>query len=110
MRFVYDCPDYEEFDIFTIGADGIAAPSEEGLRKADDHGCMLKNMRGDRFTLLAIPEEVLQLDAIPGAEGPHAVAQSTLVDEQVRAVPCTHCLLLACLLRMSPRLTCACPR
>ena len=83
VRFVYDCPDFEEFDIFEHTAEGVAVASAEGLRNADEHNCMLKNMRGDRFTLLAIPEETLELPSLTNAQGPSAAAQSTLVEEQV---------------------------
>ena len=30
--------------------------SESGLQSADEHDCMRKNSRDDRFTLLAVPE------------------------------------------------------
>jgi len=43
---------------------------------------MTKNAREDRFTLLAIPEETLELEALPGVETPRGAAQQTIVDEQ----------------------------
>ena len=54
VRFVYDCPDFEEFPIFDTAADGTARLSDAGLKSADEHGCLHKNSRDDRFTLLAV--------------------------------------------------------
>ena len=79
VRFVYDCPDFEEFDIFERDPlTGAACLSDEGLRNADLHECMTKNAREDRFTLLAIPEETLELEALPGVETPRGAAQQTV--------------------------------
>ena len=55
LKFVYDCPDFEEFDIFSNNAAGKAQLDADALRQADEHNVMLKNPRDDRFTLLAIP-------------------------------------------------------
>jgi len=83
VRFVYDCPDFEEFEIFELDtATGGARLSTDGLANADAHECMTKNVRNDRFTLLAIPEEALELGALPSMPPPAGLAQKTLVDEQ----------------------------
>ena len=83
VRFVYDCPDFEEFEIFELDtATGGARLSTDGLANADAHECMTKNVRNDRFTLLAIPEEALDLGALPSMPPPAGLAQKTIVDEQ----------------------------
>ena len=83
VRFVYDCPDFEEFAIFEHDeATGAARLSKTGLASADAHECMRKNSREDRFTLLAIPECELDLPSIAGVAGKRGEAQSATVEEQ----------------------------
>ena len=85
LKFVYDCPDFEEFDIFCRDARGLAQLDADALHQADEltltltltlalalaltqtltlaltpsqadeHNVMLKNPRDDRFTLVIIP-------------------------------------------------------
>ena len=54
----------QEFNIFEHDANGVALLSAEGLRLADEHQCMHKNARDDRFTILAIPEMQVPLHPI----------------------------------------------
>ena len=61
LKFVYDCPDFEEFDIFSDNAAGNAQLDADALRQADEHNVMLKNPRDDRFTLVIIPGETIKL-------------------------------------------------
>ena len=82
VRFVYDCPDFEEFNIFERDANGVAILSTEGLRLADEHQCMHKNSREDRFTLLAIPEMPVELPAMPSLGGRRGAAQTAMIEEQ----------------------------
>jgi len=63
LKFIYDCPDCEDFPIFTFAADGTACLDAEGLQQADEQGVMVKNARNDRFTLLLIPGEEVEIDA-----------------------------------------------
>jgi hypothetical protein len=56
VNFVYDCPDFEEFNIFeTDLITGAARLSIVNRDTADAHGVQIKNSRGDRFTLVLIP-------------------------------------------------------
>ena len=79
LKFVYDCPDFEEFDIFSNDARGRAQLDADALRQADEHNVMLKNPRDDRFTLVIIPSETIQLAAVQESG---EAASSTLVEEQ----------------------------
>ena len=83
LKWVYDCPDFEEFNIFSdTGPGGAARLDEDNLKTADEHGVMIKNSREDRFTLLVIPEEELDLPALAATPAPQGAAQKTLVEEQ----------------------------
>jgi len=77
LKFVYDCPDFEEFDIFSRDDRGRAQLDADALRQADEHNVMLKNPRDDRFTLVIIPSETIKV-AAQGEEG----ETSTMVEEQ----------------------------
>jgi len=78
LRFVYDCPDGELFDIFTTGSDGITCLDREAEKKADDHGCAVKNCRGELMTVVIIPESEIELPSAVVKEGP----TRAVVDEQ----------------------------
>jgi serine/threonine protein phosphatase PrpC len=83
LKWVYDCPDFEEFNIFSdTGPGGAARLDDDNLKTADEHGVMIKNSREDRFTLLVIPEEELDLPALAATPAPQGAAQKTLVEEQ----------------------------
>ena len=89
LKFVYDCPDFEEFDIFCDDADGHAMLDPKALALADEHSVMIKNSRDDRFTLLMIPEETVAVPAAAPGGGPGGGAcgggpsgASTVVEEQ----------------------------
>ena len=81
LKFVYDCPDFEEFDIFSRDARGRAQLDADALRQADEHNVMLKNPRDDRFTLVIIPSETIKVAALPGGPG-GGEEHSTMVEEQ----------------------------
>ena len=40
VKFVYDCPDFEEFEIFGTDREGAAMLSLDNQRLADDHEVM----------------------------------------------------------------------
>uniref|UniRef100_A0A7S3AX32 PPM-type phosphatase domain-containing protein n=1 Tax=Haptolina ericina TaxID=156174 RepID=A0A7S3AX32_9EUKA len=83
VKFIYDCPDYDEdINIFRDDDSGSAVLDEDAQRLADDQGVMFKNSRDDRFTYVVIPEERLDLEALPGVPGPAGDAQRTVVEEQ----------------------------
>ncbi len=89
LKFVYDCPDFEEFDIFSNNAAGKAQLDADALRQADEHNVMLKNPRDDRFTLVIIPGETIKLSPQQtnggeggAASGPGAGETTTVVEEQ----------------------------
>ena len=52
-------------------------------RLADEHEVMFKNSRDDRFTLVVIPEEEIELAAFPQASGQAGAPQKSLVEEQM---------------------------
>jgi len=81
LKFVYDCPDFEEFDIFSRDARGLAQLDTDALRQADEHNVMLKNPRDDRFTLVIIPSETVTVAARPGGPGSQE-SHATTVEEQ----------------------------
>jgi len=87
LRFVYDCPDFEQFDIFLpAGApDGMPRKDRDAEKLADKHECSVKNSRGDLFTVVNVPEMHLRLTL--GTDGTSLAADEsagveTLVDEQ----------------------------
>lgn len=92
VKFVYDCPDLEEFPIFGMRS-GEAYLDLESRRLADEHDVMFKNSRDDRFTLVVIPEEQIELPPLPpgACRAAHmrasrecaCKAQKTLVEEQM---------------------------
>jgi hypothetical protein len=88
-RWVYDCPDFEEFNIFYEDGKGNAGLDAESLKQADEHGVSIKNSRDDRFTLVMIPEETVQLPSLlarstvgPDVDQQQFVAQRSVVEEQ----------------------------
>jgi len=82
VKFIYDCPDFEEFNIFREDPHGNAQLDLDAQRLADEHGVMFKNSRDDRFTQVVIPEETVDLAALPGMPGSAGDAQRTVVEEQ----------------------------
>mmetsp|Transcript_7789 Transcript_7789/g.18727 ORF Transcript_7789/g.18727 Transcript_7789/m.18727 type:complete len:236 (+) Transcript_7789:2-709(+) len=82
VKFVYDCPDLEEFNIFCEDEHGNAKLDLNSQRLADEHEVMFKNGRDDRFTLVVIPQEELMLPKCD-APGPAGEAQATVVEEQM---------------------------
>ncbi len=83
LRFVYDCPDFEQFDIFLEPAapGGLPTRDREAEREADRHECAVKNSRGDLFTVVNVPAMPLRLEPL-GAEVPGGTEVETLVEEQ----------------------------
>ena len=83
-RFVYDCPAADdEIAIFATGADGVAVLDEAAQAKADAADVPLKSSRGDRCTLVWIPETPnLQLPEAAELGGSAGASQSAAVEEQ----------------------------
>lgn len=85
-RFVYDCAAADdEIAIFGVGADGGRAVLDEAAQaRADAADVPLKSARGERCTLVWIPEASLQLPEATTRHGDAAAgaAQSTTVEEQ----------------------------
>jgi len=83
VKFVYDCPDFEEFSIFCEDTHGNTKLDLNSQRLADEHEVMFKNGRDDRFTLVVIPEEEISLGELAGVPSAAGAAQKTLVEEQM---------------------------
>ena len=85
-RFVYDCTEAETFDeigIFCVGADGGAVLDEAAQARADAADVPLKSSRGDRCTLVWIPETAgLPLPEAAELGGAAGAAQSATIEEQ----------------------------
>ena len=82
-RFVYDCPgEADEIEIFRNldGAGAVLDPA--ALARADAADVALKNARGERCTLLWVPETSIELPLQPQQSGAQGAAQSVTLEEQ----------------------------
>lgn len=81
-RFVYDCPsEVEEIEIFHQAEQGEVVFDTAALARADAADVALKNARGDRCTVVWIPETSLELPPLD-LSGARGAAQCVTLEEQ----------------------------
>ena len=86
-RFVYDCPDEaEEIAIFHQAEDGGTVLDSAALARADAADVALKNARGERCTVVWIPETSLELPHRPDLSDAQGAAQRVTLEEQATTV------------------------